>query len=90
MSETPLIELERHEWRLKGARRVTPFKKQPARPSGRERGPLVKWMMTFFGVWAGLVIIWAHEVPGQNPWIIAPISIGPGLLALLIMLLNDD
>lgn len=89
MSEPPEIELDRHEWRLKGAKRIKAFKKQPRAPIGRERGPLAKFLVTLCGIWAGCVIIWAHQVHGQNPWVIGPIALGPGLFVLFIMHMND-
>jgi hypothetical protein len=86
------LDLDPHEWRLKGSKRIKPFKKQPEIPRGREAysRPIFTVLAIMAGLWAAVVIIWAHANPGQNPWMIGPLSMGPGLLMLALMILRDD
>lgn len=95
MTEPPLVELQPHEWRLKGAKRAKPpkpFTPQPTVPRGKAiyHSPIFGFLAVVFGIWAACVIAWAHSTPGQNAWTIAFISMGPISLMLVIMWLADD
>lgn len=84
------IELDPSEWRLKGARRIKAFKKQPAVPIGNPayRGGF-RFLVTVCGIWAGIVITWARATPGQDPLTIAAVALGPGLILLGLLVLFD-
>jgi len=88
----PDIELDPHEWRLKGTKRIKPFKPQPKIPPSKPiyYSPVFSVLAWIFGIWAACVITLAHSVPGQDPWVIALISLGPIGIMLGLMVFFDN
>lgn len=84
------IELEPHEWRLKGAKRIKPFKPQPKVPLGKPiySSPIFSILAVAFGVWA--VVAFAVIPHDTARWVIFSVAFGPISLMLILMVLFDD
>lgn len=50
----------------------------------------VKFLATLFGIWAAIIIWIGREgVLGTNPWPVAFLALGPGLMLLFVLFVRD-
>lgn len=87
------IDLQPHEWRLKGTKRVKPpptFKPQPRVPAGKPiyYSRVFSVLAWIFGIWAAAILTWAPEQ--MAGWKLLLIAYGPVGLMLTLMVLFDD
>lgn len=84
------IELEPHEWRLKGAKCIKPFKPQPKVPLGKPLyySPIFSVLAVAFGIWPVLALLIVPH--GTVRWLALAIAFGPIAVMLTLMVLFDD
>lgn len=82
------IDLDPHEWRLKGTKRIKPFKPQPV-PPDRPTGPLLKFFTWLMGIWCGICLIVVKQFDHADGFLVFCIAAGPFLVTALILILID-
>lgn len=82
------IDLDPHEWRLRGAKRIKPFRPQP-RPPAKQAGPALKVWTWITGIWCALCMIVVKQFDHADGFTMFCIAAGPFLVTALILILTD-
>jgi hypothetical protein len=88
MSDRPPLDLEPHEWRLKGAKRTKPFRPPPMAPYKPTTG-LIKLLTWLSGIWCAICWIVVKQFDHADGLTVFIISMGPFLVLAFVLIIRD-